>query len=157
MLGNRCRTVPYADGVILSSHIMRAMRRWMLLAMILLLPLRGWIVDAMAAEMLQQRAVEVHAAAAAPHSHATALHHQAPAQGCDEHARAVANDDDASAATPAAGDYPTCASCQVCSSVALSPAVLLPLVHLFSQQRPVTAQAAYASAEPELAFKPPRH
>jgi hypothetical protein len=136
--------------------MIRPMRRWLLLAMILLLPLRGWVGDAMAAQMLQHRAVEIHAAATGSHDHDAAPQLHGFAHDCDEHARVAATEGE-QAQPQAAGDCPTCASCQMCSSVALSPNLFPALGHPFSQPRPEAAQPSYASAEPALAFKPPRH
>jgi len=131
------------------------MRRWLLLVIVLLLPLRGWVGDAMAAQMLQQRATAVHAATG-QHEHAATGQHHGHGHDCDEHASAAAVHGEQGEAQ-AMANCPTCASCQMCSSVALSPTMLLATEHAFSQAPPETAQPAYASAEPELAFKPPRH
>ena len=132
------------------------MRRWLLLLVVLLLPLRGWMGDAMAGQFA------VHAAAAVQ-SHVHAVEHAAPplqAHDCADHAHAapVQAQPAADAAGPQAdGDCPTCASCQACSSVALSPASAGPAATVFSHPRPQTAHAAFASAEPAHFFKPPRH
>lgn len=132
------------------------MRRWLLLLVVLLLPLRGWMGDAMAGEFSAHAAVGVQ-------SHAHAVEHGAPAlqaHDCADHAHAapVQARPAADAAAPQAdGDCPTCASCQACSSVALFPASAGPAATVFSQRRPQTAPAAFASAEPAHFFKPPRH
>jgi hypothetical protein len=133
------------------------MRRWLLVLLVLLFPLRGWIGDAMAAEMLQQH---MHAAALqaahGQHDHAGGRHH-APAghEDCDHHAAPAAAAD---AAQPhATGDCPTCGICQVCSSVALS---LTPVTaaepEALSQPRPHAVPRGHPSAERLAAFKPPR-
>jgi hypothetical protein len=119
------------------------MRHWLLVFMVLMLPLRGLVGDAMAGQMLQQHT----AAAAAVPGHDCAEHH-AQAQAAEAPATAV------DAQAPA--DCPTCASCQACSSVALSPTVHTPGPLRASQPPPDTVQRAYPSAEPALAFKPPR-
>jgi hypothetical protein len=140
------------------------MRRWLLLLMIMLLPVRGWVGDAMAGQMLQQRTHAAMAAGAKPAHHAP----QRAAHDCDEHrSAAVGTTSDvaadvglaAAAAKPSAdagGDCPTCASCQVCSSVALSPSVPLSPGPGFSQAAPHTDAPSLASAEQAIAFKPPR-
>jgi hypothetical protein len=123
------------------------MRRWLLIFVILLLPLRGLVGEVMAGQMLQQH-VAASAQAPAP----------AAAHDCDEHRHATTADP-VEAATGAAGpspDCPTCASCQVCSSVALSPFVVTPSAQRASLQPLPLAQRDPASAEPALAFKPPR-
>jgi hypothetical protein len=130
-----------------------AMRYWLVLFMVLLLPLRGLVGDVMAGQMLQQHA----AAAVSVQAHAG---HQAaapalPAHDCAEH-HAQAQAEAPAVDAQAAGDCPTCASCQMCSSVALSPAVDTASPRRASQPPPDTVQRAYPSAEPVLAFKPPR-
>ena len=125
--------------------------------MLVLLPLRGWVGEAMAGQVAGHPAGQRMAAAAtmahAEHAmdtgHATAPAH-APHAGCAEQA----HHDGCGAAQD--GDCGTCASCQACSSVALSPTVLLPVGSHFTQPRPETVTVAYASVEPPLAFKPPR-
>ncbi|MGV3493509.1 MAG: hypothetical protein ACO1OY_06545 [Ramlibacter sp.] len=134
------------------------MRRWLLLVMVLLLPLRAWVGDAMAGQMLQQAmppaahamAQPATAPAAPHHAHAgPTLHHD-----CDEAPAATGQPDPGDDA--AMGDCPTCASCQACSAVALSPAhSALPLPS-FPHAPPHGGTGAHASAEQPHAFKPPR-
>lgn len=133
---------------------MAPMRRWLLLVIVLLLPLRGWMGEAMAADMLRQ-------AAAGMQSHSHAVEQDARAahgHDCDGHAQADAAQPGAEDAAPQAhADCPTCAMCQVCSSVALSPAQAGTAGTKFSHPRPQAVQPAFASADPDLFFKPPRH
>jgi hypothetical protein len=147
--GNHGR--PYDAGV----------RRWFVLALILLLPLRGWVGDAMAADMLQQRIVAAASASAAPAAgqavqavaaapeasgHHDCMGHAVPAKA------QPAPHHDAAAPDP---DCPTCASCQVCSAVALAlPAVTVAGTPFFPP-RPQGASADPASAERARALKPP--
>lgn len=131
------------------------MRHGLLLVLVLLLTLRGWVGDAMAGQMLPQRATEVAVQAVdtgqAAHSHAAAHGH---GHDCDEHVQAPAA---AGETQPqASADCSTCASCQMCSSMGLTPPLAVEASTVFSQPIPQTVQAAYASAEPALAFKPPR-
>ena len=139
------------------SHIIAAMRRWLLLLMVLLLPLRGWVGEAMAGQMLQQHVKAVASVAIpAPAAHA---HGHGHGHDCDQPVQAVAVADapqDEAAAAPAGTDCPTCASCQACSSVALSPPVWAPAGASFSQPPPQALPLRYASADTALAFKPPR-
>lgn len=130
---------------------MAAMRRWLVLFLVLLLPLRGLVGEAMAGEMLAQ-AAQGHA----PQTHAPQAH--AAAHDCDHHgadhageAHAAASD---AAATPV--DCPTCAACQVCSSVAVIPSAFAPASERLSQAPPPAVPLAFYSAEPSHAFKPPR-
>jgi hypothetical protein len=122
------------------------MRHWLLVFLVLLLPLRGWAGDAMAGQMLQQHTpAHVHEQAAAPDA--------LPGHDCDHHGTEAGQAQDAPLP---ASDCPTCASCQACSSVALStPAVTLALARCH-HPAPCAAQPACTSAEPTLAFKPPR-
>ena len=119
------------------------MRRWLLVLMVLLLPLRGWVGEAMAGEMLQQH---VSAHASATHGH-----------DCDHHGDAAAHDHHEAEAQPQGGDdCPTCAACQVCSTVAMWPLVVPVAVTGFHHPPPLHVQQAFTSTEPVLAFKPPR-
>lgn len=134
------------QGVALLAYHPPPMRRWLLILVILLLPLRGWMGEAMAGQM--------HHAAAGAHAHLQApvpVAQPSLEHGCGEHAQA------AQAQPQADGDPPTCASCQVCSAVALSPAGTPVAGSDFSHPKPQTVQLAYASADAGLFFKPPRH
>lgn len=126
------------------------MRRWLLVFMVLLLPLRGWVGEAMAGEMLGQQV-----AAQAHEVHAASMH----GHDCD-HGHGHDHDDSAAAhdtsQSPAAGDCPTCAACQVCSSVAMWPPHAPVSVAGFHHPAPRHVQRAFTSTEPVLAFKPPR-
>ena len=133
------------------------MRRWLLLVMVLLLPLRGWLGEAMAGEMLQQEVVGVvqhHAAAAAhdcDHHGGGAAHPHQP-----HHPHAPHGHDHDEAQAQPGGDCPTCAACQVCPSVALWPPAPAIVATGFHHPPPQDVQPAFTSAEPLLAFKPPR-
>ena len=118
------------------------MRRWLLVLMILLLPLRGLVGEVMAGQMMQQH-LGVAVSAAAAHD-------------CDEHRHAAPAADTHAHAADDSPDCPTCASCQVCSSVALNPFITTTSSERASQPPPQLAQRHPASAEPALAFKPPR-
>jgi hypothetical protein len=138
------------------------MRRWLFLLLIVLLPLRGWVGEAMAGQMLQQATAGAHAhamAQASQHAHAPAMHGDTAAP----HAMAAGCCDDDSAHAPAqaapshaGGDCGTCASCQVCSAVALAPPQAAVAPAGFTHPPPPAPERRYASAERALAFKPPR-
>lgn len=130
------------------------MRRWLPFVLMLLLALRGLVGDAMAGQMLAQQL-------AAPQPATMVAVRAVPVMAghdCDSHGHheAASAQPEAAGEAQAPEDCPTCASCQVCSSVAMSPspvvALALPPVHTQPQQ----ASTAYPSAEPALAFKPPR-
>jgi len=131
-------------------------RRWLLVFLVLLLPLRGWVGEAMAGQMQEQRL----AAAAAQQEHGAGHgHHHAGGHHADDEAAALSGDAHHEAAAPAAAsnhDCGTCASCQACSSFALSPSLPVIPAAGFSQPRPQSPQRAYTSVAPDLAFKPPR-
>jgi hypothetical protein len=118
------------------------MHRWLLLLMIALLPLRSWVGDAMAGDMMVQ------------HLAATAQTAQA-AHDCPGHAAASDAQTPPAHETALPADCANCASCQVCSSVALAlPVHRLPALP-FLQPRPTGPAAVHASAERIQAFKPP--
>jgi hypothetical protein len=124
------------------------MRRWLLLVMVVLLPLRGWVGEAMAGEMLRQQFAvqqEHHAGVAAGAAH-----------DCEHQDHGMEAGQDAQARPPAAEHCPTCAACQVCTSVALSTPVRPLAMAGFHHPPPMHVQRAFSSAEPVLAFKPPR-
>jgi len=127
------------------------MVRWLVLLLIALLPLRGWVGDAMAGQMLVQQIAAAQAGGApashaAPHHHAAAMDHD-----CMNHGVAP----EAAPAAQSPQDCPTCASCQVCSAVALVfDATAPPLSHAPSAT-PSWAGHGYPSAERAPAFKPP--
>jgi hypothetical protein len=141
------------------------MHRWLLVVMVLLLPLRGWVGEAMAGQMLQQHAAIVSAvageAARPGHVHADAPAHahgdgHAQAHDCDHSQGQAPSASEGGQHANGHADCPTCASCQVCSSVALSSVAWLPAPVAYSHPQPQAAQPSFASAEPALAYKPPR-
>jgi hypothetical protein len=142
------------------------MRRWLLILMVLLLPLRAWVGEAMAAQMVQQQtaagtpATDRHAHADAHESAAAMVHGHEHAEGavheCDHGPAHEAAAGDAEQPTTGHGDCPTCASCQICSTVALSAAAWPHGPDRFSHPRPQAVQPSYSSVAPTLAFKPPR-
>lgn len=133
------------------------MHRWLFLLLIALLPLRGWVADSMAGDMLQAHLGSAAATATATGHHAGAgdcMDHGAPVPAAQpaEHGAMPHGDAQPQAAD---GDCPTCATCQACSSVALGATVHLPGATRLSQAIPPTAELAYFSAEPATVLKPP--
>jgi hypothetical protein len=116
------------------------MHRWLLLLMIALLPLRGWVGDAMAGQLLSQR-MSTGATAVAHAGHDCAGHAQSSAQ-------ALA----AVPADPPAGS--SCADCQALSSAAVLPDGL-PGSPSFQPPKPVSPEARFASVDRVPRFKPP--
>ncbi|HEY3048278.1 MAG TPA: hypothetical protein VGJ72_12580 [Polaromonas sp.] len=140
------------------------MRHLLLVLMIALLPLRGWMGDAMATSMaaaqLQQQQVATKIIAAHAHEMAAEGHfdHETTAP---EAAQAVqaAHDcagDAADETSHVAGAHcETCAACQACHTVALSHTApgLNPVVNALTL--PHAAADQFASAEAALRQKPP--
>lgn len=114
------------------------MRVFVLALAILLLPLRGWLGDAMALDVAPP-AVAAHA---------------------DHAAHDMAGMDHDHGATPAPAQaqpdcQSTCGNCQLCHSVALTVWPALALLGEAPRQAPVFEPVAFASAEPARGFKPP--
>lgn len=128
--------------------------------MIALLPLRGWVGDAMAGQMLQQQLSAINSEASYIDSTggsgnldgSMALH----SPDCEGHMAASTGMDTTKATGDvAASDCATCPSCQVCHSFVL----FIPLPTLGLTAHPQAAPAAlgekFASAEAVRGFKPP--
>lgn len=135
------------------------MRKWLLVLMIALLPLRAWVGEAMAGEMMSRHAA-LAAGVQAQQSAALPAAQLAPsAHDCMGHGQAappsVEAPVDTTAAIPLDGDCPTCASCQACSAVALAFAEAAPGATPFGSALPATRELRFASAEPVPAVKPP--
>lgn len=137
------------------------MRMFMVALMIALLPLRGWLGDAMAAQDLR-KAVQhetVHETA-----HAMAWTESSPeASGhanCHEMgaAAAVTAGSDLQAHPADAGasdDAERCSACQLCHSTVLASSSRLLVTQRLPLAPPVSATLHFASAEPVRGFKPP--
>ncbi|WP_143762907.1 hypothetical protein [Ramlibacter tataouinensis] len=120
------------------------MRPWLLILMVALLPLRGWVGDAMAGEALARQVVAMaaDAQASAPHP-----------PDCHGHAAASSDAGDVSAPDLHAGEV--CSHCQLCMLLALRAPE-----GGFTAVRPVHALPAfgadrYASAPLPPLLKPP--
>jgi len=132
------------------------MRHFVLALMIALLPLRGWVGDAMAmeiaAETLEESVLAIESVASNAHSaRADAISDAKNTMHpeCPDH---VASPDD----TPhAASDCNTCADCQICHSVALTPTLPQLAPAAVPAAQPQTAARLFASAERAPGFKPP--
>ncbi len=135
------------------------MRRWFFVFLILLLPLRGWVGDAMAMQMALPGphgpgtgAIE-HAGAASDRAHAAASAIVLAAEGdCGGHTAAQGADDEMDAAHCEA-----CAMCQTCHTLAV---LLLPELLAAAQASPALPQTGlqgFASADRALFLKPPTY
>lgn len=137
--------------------------------MIVLLPLRGWIGDAMATQMgtqavllistqpstEQQVAPEIiaahaHKSGAGGHFHAEMAEEVTPVQAdCADHLR---GDTTASAAAP---HCESCTMCQACHTVAIETSLMDSAVFSFSPGVPRFVASRFASADRTLGLKPP--
>ncbi|UUZ63211.1 hypothetical protein LP417_26705 [Polaromonas sp. P1-6] len=139
------------------------MRHLLLVLMIALLPLRGWVGDAMATSMtagqLQQQvatkiiATHAHQSAAQDHfNHETAAPEAVHAVAAVPDCTVDASDD----TSHAAGTHcESCAACQACHTVALSPTAADVNAVFNLRTLPRAAVAQFASAEAALGQKPP--
>ena len=114
------------------------MRVLVLALAVLLLPLRGWLGDAMALDIVQPVA-SAHAA--------HAMHDMG------EMAHAVDGETQQPQAQPDC--HSTCTHCQLCHSVALTVWPAVTLVVEAPREAPAFEPVAFASAEPGRGFKPP--
>jgi hypothetical protein len=141
------------------------MRTLLLALMIALLPIRGWLGDAMAVEMVRHSlpAASLVAEAAPAKAAADAHCHEAMEAadgGMDTMAHhAGAHDDGGNSSSNDHGaDHQgcgTCTVCQVCHTVALGGTPLIDIVHSAPQAPPTAHAARFASAEPAPGLKPP--
>lgn len=138
------------------------MRHLFLIFMIILLPLRGWISDAMATEMLASQVQQQHQIATkkvASHAHeaGTKAHHDIETGVADAAQSAADCPGHASGAEAHAANAhcDACSVCQACHTVALFPAAagVTPVFDL--RTLPRTAVAQFANAEAALRQKPP--
>lgn len=145
------------------------MRTLLLALMIVLLPIRGWLGDAMAVEMARHAMPAIAAAAASDaESVAASAHcHEAMGAGDDmasmadmamDHATAHDAGDDHDAQHDAGVGHQgcgTCTVCQVCHTVALGGLPAAAIAHDAPQPPPAFRTARFASAEPVPGLKPP--
>jgi len=131
------------------------MRRCVYILLILLLPLRAWVGDAMAMQMaIPTLAHDAMPVATAPHSgHAGSHRHEAqPAQqvaadACGSHAEPEGRSD-------AAHCEPS-GMCQTCHTVAISTPMTVPVQGRFASAAPQRVAQGFTSADRALAQKPP--
>lgn len=132
------------------------MRHFVLALMIALLPLRGWVGDAMATAMATGT-LEPPVA-----STGSGAHHAPPAMAaagpeaqhsmhadCPDHGPAAAGTPQASA------DGDGCTACQICHSMALTPSQPQLACAAMPAAQPHAATPLFASAERAPGFKPP--
>lgn len=139
------------------------MRTLLLALMIALLPIRGWLGDAMAVEMVRHSmpatsSVSVTVAAAAAEAHCHEATQASDGMDMALHMGmadpAGSHDDGSHNGTDHQG-CGTCTACQVCHTVALGGMPLIDIVHSAPQAPPAAHAARFASAEPAPGLKPP--
>lgn len=127
------------------------MRVLVLALAILLLPLRGWLGDAMALAPVQPAAA-AHAGHTMQAGDDHSMHDMAGAPGMTH-----VHDVDVAPPEPrtAADCQSTCTSCQLCHSVALTVWPALLLLGEAPREAPAFEPVSFASAEPARGLKPP--
>lgn len=133
------------------------MRHLILAIMIVLLPLRGWVGDAMATQMAADSASstsqhhQVATEVIAAHAHDTG------AAGHFDHENALqtAHDCAVQTADTASGHCGSCQICQVCHTVALSPPTAGLNMTFDAPLLPPTSATLFTSAQAALGKKPP--
>ncbi|MDQ0037729.1 uncharacterized protein involved in copper resistance [Variovorax boronicumulans] len=139
------------------------MRTLLLALMIALLPIRGWLGDAMAVEMVRHSlpAASLVAQEASPASAAVDAHCHEAMEAADDSGgmdTMAHHHDDGSSSNDHGTDHQgcgTCTACQVCHTVALGGMPLVDIAHSAPQAPPAAHAARFASAEPVLGLKPP--
>lgn len=135
------------------------MRRIFVIVLVLLLPLRAWVGDAMAMQMALPGGT-AHAAAAAQPQHGAVPHHHADT--ADDHRHdtptAMAADCAEHTGVDTSGNdthCQTCTMCQTCHTVAITAAPMdLPAAHGV-RSLPPRATESFVSAEHARGLKPP--
>ncbi|SFP26082.1 hypothetical protein SAMN05216567_10588 [Variovorax sp. OK605] len=135
------------------------MRTLLLALMIALLPIRGWLGDAMAVEMVRHSMPAAAATAVSMAGAATEAHcHDAMGEmGAGDTAAMNMSGHDGNHDAGGADHQGcgTCTACQVCHTVALGGMPLVDTVHGAPQAPPAARTARFASAEPAQGLKPP--
>ena len=140
------------------------MRQLFLILMIALLPLRGWVSDAMATGMAagqvehsQQRQVAIKSIAT--HAHETSgkahLEHEMTVPDVTQTLADCAGHGPDSEAHPGTSHCDSCSACQACHTVALSSFSSLQFTAFHAFAAPRAASAQFASADAALRQKPP--
>ena len=119
------------------------MRRFLFILMIALLPLRGWMGEAMATEMAAMNIV----AAQATNMRSTAdLSENINMSDCDMHKTAKAESSEMNS---------TCTHCQACHATGLASAVQITPIDQVQYAQPLAQNSQFASANIAHSQKPP--
>lgn len=140
------------------------MRTLLLALMIALLPIRGWLGDAMAVEMVRHSMPAASsvsmAAATATEAHCHEAMEVGDGMDMAQHmgmsmADAAGSHHDGGHNSTDHQGCGTCTACQVCHTVALGGMPLIDIVHSAPQAPPAAHASRFASAEPAQGLKPP--
>ena len=136
-----------------ARRIIQGMRYWLWFLLIVSLPLRAWVGDAMALDMLKTHPIAMqNVAAAAGMTSASAYSDEdMPADHMDCAGHSSQPEPDAASHC---GDG-SCSLCQLCHSVATLASVAAPVLAWTPHVRPHARGTPYASAASALALKPP--
>jgi len=131
------------------------MRLLVLVIAIVLLPLRGWLGDAMMIAPVQQATAghAMHATAGdAMDAHAM---HSTESHAVHAAVEAVVTHDGGDSAHAAHATHTTCDTCQFCHSVAVTAWPEVPMPAGMPAHAPIAEAMRFASAEAAQGFKPP--
>ena len=140
---------------------MRSITRVLLIAfMVALLPVRGWVGDAMAVEMAVSMASATKSVAQDQDSARTSGRVSSEKasethSGCAGHASVAQGDDSQAASTSASDVCQGCSACQVCHTVALAAMGAGAPPSIRAQALPTMAESHFSSADTARGFKPP--
>ena len=140
------------------------MRQLFLILMIALLPLRGWVSDAMATGMAtgqveHSQKLQIAIKSISIHAHETSgevhLEHEMAAPDIAQTPADCAGHGQDSEAHAGASHCDTCAACQACHTVAISSFSSLQFTAFHAFAAPRAASPQFASADAALRQKPP--
>jgi hypothetical protein len=130
------------------------MRRLVLILMLVLLPLRGWVGEAMAMDMLAQHAGAMQNIATPAYEISASGTFDAEIQA-DCHRAEEAPHSDAHASDSGTPHCGTCPLCQMCHNVAAPAPWVIAAPLWLAHAQPASGPARYASAPAAFALKPP--
>ncbi|MDB5826062.1 MAG: hypothetical protein JWQ73_282 [Variovorax sp.] len=138
------------------------MRVFVLALAILLLPVRGWLGDAMALESMQAQTAATSLPSVQGHAHDMHGTHELHGTGAvvdmantDGIESTVTADSDAHHAGGTHDCQSTCTDCQLCHSIAIAVWPDIPALDAAPRETPAPRPVAFMSAERAPGFKPP--
>ena len=147
-------------GTFAAQSVLTAMRRFLLILMIALLPMRGWAADMMAVAMAAQHLHAVQSIQAAYdglNTAAEATGQVQPSMLADCPMMAMPTGKPASDSNDKAGSpiFKVCTSCQLCMALATEHPQVLALAPFASHAPPVSRVFEFAGVTVAAAIKPP--